>query len=211
MPHQFADLPNIGVLRDTVPRDIFQDLKALIDQRLATQFEGVMPYNNLLLGHMQEEWDLKEFIPRLEPYLLHLAQAYDEHYHYFEELDVQYNLDRRSPLKLTDLWVNLQRKHEFNPIHEHTGIMSFNIWVQIPYDLEAEIQHFPTISSVNRTSKFGIHYANILGQLRHYSVSIDKSWEGQMVMFPSKLNHSVNPFYTSDGLRISVAGNLRVR
>jgi len=207
----FADLPNLGVLRDTLPLDLFQDLRTLINQRLASKFEGVMPYNNLLLGHMMEEWDLRDFIPRLEPHVLAQAQAYDQRYGYFGELDLQYNLQEQLPLRLSDLWVNVQRKHEFNPIHEHTGIMSFNVWVQIPYDLKAEEDYFPQISSLNRTSKFGIHYTNILGQLRHYSVSVDRTWEGQMVMFPSKLNHSVNPFYTSDGLRISVAGNLRVR
>ena len=40
---------------------------------------------------------------------------------------------------------------------------------------------------------------------------IDKTWEGTIVMFPSWLNHSVYPFYTSDDYRISISGNIVVK
>ena len=35
---------------------------------------------------------------------------------------------------LQDLWVNFQKQHEFNPMHNHTGLWSFVIFMKIPYD-----------------------------------------------------------------------------
>ena len=39
---------------------------------------------------------------------------------------------------------------------------------------------------------------------------IDKNFEGYMVVFPSLLGHSVNPFYSTDEFRISISGNVSV-
>ena len=33
---------------------------------------------------------------------------------------------------LSNFWVNFQHQHEFNPAHNHTGIYSFVVWLQIP-------------------------------------------------------------------------------
>jgi len=39
-------------------------------------------------------------------------------------------------------------------------------------------------------------------------LNVENGWEGRVVMFPAKLLHVVYPFYTSNGYRISIAGNL---
>ena len=39
-----------------------------------------------------------------------------------------------SELKLESLWVNYQKQHEFNPLHNHFGLISFVIWMKIPTD-----------------------------------------------------------------------------
>ena len=39
-----------------------------------------------------------------------------------------------SELKLESLWVNYQKQHEFNPIHNHFGLISFVIWMKIHTD-----------------------------------------------------------------------------
>ena len=39
-------------------------------------------------------------------------------------------------------------------------------------------------------------------------IDVDKSFEGKMLVFPSKLQHLVYPFYTSDEHRITVSGNV---
>ena len=47
-----------------------------------------------------------------------------------------------------------------------------------------------------------------MGDIFPLELDVDKSFEGQMVMFPSKLQHLVYPFYTSDDYRITVSGNI---
>ncbi len=45
-------------------------------------------------------------------------------------------LGSETQLVLSSLWVNYQYKTEFNPYHDHTGVYSFAIWLQIPYEWE---------------------------------------------------------------------------
>jgi hypothetical protein len=207
----FKEMPNIGVLVAQVPKSILEKLTEEVNKIINNNFKKAIPYNHDLLGHMKHEYDLSVCIPDLEPFLLEMSEMHNEKYHWFEETDENYNLTVLKKLRLTQLWVNIQQKHEFNPPHEHTGIMSFALWLHIPYELSTEEAVFPPTSGISRTSKFSFHYSNILGQHRHYMVDVDKNHEGWLVLFPSKLNHSVNPFYTSDEYRISIAGNMGIR
>lgn len=208
---RYNELPNIGILSDRVPDDILAMLNLEIQEIINSNFKSQQPYNDKLLGHMKHEYDLSNCISKIEPYILHLASLYNQKWGLFDHWD-DTNTSNATQLKLADLWVNIQKKHEFNPPHEHTGIASFVIWIKIPYDLAAEEAYFPAVSggnNSNRTSKFTFHYSNLMGQHKHFMVEVDKNHEGTIVMFPSKLNHSVNPFYTSDDYRISIAGNIR--
>ena len=208
---RYNDLPNIGVLSDRVPDDILDILNLEIQEIITSNFTSQQSYNDKLLGHMKHEYDLSNCISRIEPYILHLARLYDQKWGLFDHWD-DTTMGSANRLKLADLWVNIQKKHEFNPPHEHTGVASFVIWIKIPYELADEEAYFPAVSggnNSNRTSKFTFHYSNLMGQHKHFMVEVDKNHEGTIVMFPSKLNHSVNPFYTSDDYRISVAGNIR--
>lgn len=111
------------------------------------------------------------------------------------------------PVKFLESWVNLQVKHEYNPLHDHSGALSWVIWVNIPYNLEEELKMFPNAKNQD-ASMFSFVYTTVLGEIATFNLRIDKSWEGRMVIFPAKMKHQVAPFYTSDGIRISVAGNL---
>jgi hypothetical protein len=207
----FRELPTYGVMLAQVPNDIMLALNVEIKRMMENNFDSEFDYRQLLLGHVSHEFGLDSCIPILEPFLLYAASLYNEKWNYFQALDEQFNVSTPKQLRLTDLWVNFQKKHEFNPPHTHTGIMSFVIWVSIPYDLKEEEKVFPEIKSgPTRTSKFTFHYVNVLGQMQHYTLNVDKEFEGNIALFPSHLNHSVNPFYTSDEYRISVAGNLRL-
>ena len=106
------------------------------------------------------------------------------------------------------VWVNFQKKGEYNPIHVHTGDISFVIWVNVPYLIQDE----DNIAAVKDTqakmgSRFNFHTISDTG-IKHHAIPVDKTFEGKMVVFPTHLNHSVTPFYTSDDFRISVAGNI---
>jgi len=107
---------------------------------------------------------------------------------------------------LNQWWINYQKQNEFNPIHDHSGVYSFVIWMQIPYDVK-EQRDLPFVKGSNspRASVFEFTYIDILGHLCHgpYDAA-----EGYMLFFPSKLKHQVYPFYKCSKERISINGNI---
>jgi len=116
---------------------------------------------------------------------------------------------RKREWRMTNCWVNYQKKHEFNPLHHHSGVFSFVYWVHIPYEIEEEMQlDFVKRSNNPAASAFSIVYTDLLGNICQKNFPVSKNDEGLLLMFPSRLNHLVYPFYTSDELRISISGNL---
>ena len=152
--------------------------------------------------------DLKDFNQQTIP---KLVNTYIET---FKSIPVKYNnADKANlTLELEDLWVNFQKEHEFNPIHDHNGAFSFVIWMKIP--TSSKEQNALLISSNSGTSgltsNFSFVYTDILGNIRNYVYAMEKNIEGYMVMFPSRLHHQVFPFYDNQDSRVSISGNLGI-
>ena len=112
---------------------------------------------------------------------------------------------------LNKWWVNYQKENEFNPLHDHTGIYSFVIWMKIPegvgYTKQNENQ-LSRMANCHPISSFQFSYTDMLGKLQVYDYRLEKEDEGTMVLFPASLNHQVYPFYNCDEERISVSGNI---
>ena len=113
------------------------------------------------------------------------------------------------PLCLSRWWVNYQKQNEFNPLHHHSGVYSFVIWMKIPFKWEeqnkkdiAEKSNSPSIAT------FQFVHPNIVGELTYHRYELSPEDEGLLVFFPSQLNHQVYPFYDCDEDRISVSGNV---
>ena len=114
-------------------------------------------------------------------------------------------------LELERIWVTIQRKTEFLPIHNHSGIYSFVLWTDIPFSLEDEAECSPNpTTEKNRAGLFQFVYTDTLGKLGLLTLPVDKKWQGRMCVFPSELNHQVYPFYSSNDVRVSIAGNFRI-
>ena len=114
---------------------------------------------------------------------------------------------------LESLWVNFQKKHEFNPMHDHGGVYSFVIWMQIPTSYE-EQRKLPICAESNadgNISNFAFTFTNTLGRICQFVYNMEKDAEGYMVIFPSELKHEVFPFYENDGERISISGNIGIQ
>jgi hypothetical protein len=228
---KFIDFCKQGYLMDTVPEDIFASIKTSL-----TDFIKIN-YNEYLVGQIEEEYYLGGFgsdklffekenkiirgneiidskvIEDLEKYLIEQIEEYDKNYGYSNSYFYRYqpikNHDNNLQVKLTSLWVNYQKKYEYNPIHDHPGLFSFVIWIDIPYDL---INEFRVKSSKRANTKvngsFAFHYIDNFGKIRHHTIYLEKESAGKMVLFPAETKHSVNTFYTSDEYRISLSGNL---
>jgi hypothetical protein len=206
----FQELPNLGVIFSEVPADILNEIHAEVTDMIETKFKTAIDYRKNLLGHLEHEYELKKCVPSLEEFLLYLTNQYDNRWKYINTRDEIYHMTGTSSLRLVDTWINFQQKHEFNPPHVHTGIFSFALWLKIPYDLKEEENVFPAMTGTPRTSKFSFHYNNVLGQLQHYALDVDTTYEGKLILFPSSLSHSVSPFFTTNEYRISISGNLRM-
>ena len=113
-------------------------------------------------------------------------------------------------LTIDNVWVNFQKKHEFNPLHHHCGVFSFVIWIKTPYTKKDERQVFDLMEEhTKKNGSFVFSYNSMLGYIVDEVVYADKNFEGSGFLFPSSLNHAVYPFYTSDEYRISVSGNFK--
>lgn len=202
---EFNEFPNIGFITSKLPTDVLKSVLAEVEE-MQEDFENNIKYQSTLVGHMDHAYQLVKSVPDLEPFILHLTNMYNDKWDY-KESAIMHPLGELET-ELSSCWVNFQQKHEFNPAHVHRGLMSFVIWLKIPYNLEDEIARFPYITKENKTSKFQFHYSDSLGIQRLIALNVDKSMEGVICLFPAAMMHSVNPFYTSDGFRISIAGNI---
>ena len=126
-----------------------------------------------------------------------------------------YNVGEKLPTSnkhlyyLDTMWVNYQKQTEFNPTHDHKGVYSFVIWMQIPTEYNEQKEN-PIAKNSNSevVSNFSFDYRDILGQYRYFTYEMSKEMEGKMLFFPSKLTHTVYPFYNCSEDRISISGNI---
>jgi hypothetical protein len=197
-----------GYLFCKVPDCVKEETEQLLQEVEEGKHE-VEDFRSRLAGHLQKETSLP-ILPKLRYLVESLAYEYDKiflngktavHHFYTKEKFIE-----GWEYKLDSLWVNYAKKHDFNPLHNHSGLYSFVIWVKIPYDLEKELSVYP--ANENQTSLFSFRYTDSLGEICTDTINLDKFSEWNMVFFPAKLHHSVNPFYTSDGTRISISGNV---
>ena len=190
---------NLVYVKSKVPSFVLEELKQEAKNILENpnQYEE---WNKKLAGNLEKEYKTSKSREILQPYLISLADEYfkDSEHH-----------GKCPHWEVDNLWINFQKKYEYNPLHNHTGDLSFVLWIQIPYKLEDEFSHSNCINSNTPTnSLFQFTYTNLRGELVQDKLEVDKSYEGTIVMFPSTMYHMVYPFYTSDKYRISISGNI---
>lgn len=115
---------------------------------------------------------------------------------YFEQIKIRNLGHLANDLSLAHVWVNYQKSGDFNPIHTHSGILSFVIYMKVPKFINEQKQ------AGEITFRYGSDH-----DLAPCSLSILPE-EGDFLMFPAWLDHYVWPFTISKETRISIAGNL---
>lgn len=203
MKISYNHFPNYGYIICDVPPDLLNELNILVNEKELKKF------NMELAGNIKKEFYLPKAIPVFENYLLHLAKLYDDEYNYISSIK---HCTNSVPFTLDTMWVNFQKKHEFNPVHNHKGVFSFVIWLQIPFSIEEEENSSPgKESNTNNSGCFQFQYSNSLGGLGVSTLKVDKNWQGKICFFPAGLSHAVYPFYSSDNDRITVSGNISLK
>tara|TARA_B100001996_G_scaffold291408_1_gene231599 strand:- start:319 stop:1002 length:684 start_codon:yes stop_codon:yes gene_type:complete len=212
-------LPNIPVYKAKLPKDIVDDLWKYIDtavERYANDNKSNL-YNYRLAGNVDKSLELideenKFFNFVVGPMCGRYLDAQTKKPNGEREIsNFVYSTTSASLncIKLHDLWVNFQNKHEFNPLHDHAGIISFVIWMKIPTDYEDQYKiPIAKNSTAKSISNFAFAYTDILGHIQEYSIQMSSSQNAWMMLFPSSLKHQVYPFYQSDEQRVSISGNV---
>ena len=208
----------VGWLETELPKSVMSRLQSYIE----TAKKNPINWNNELAGNISKSLILEDkdgwFFNTILVILIN--QFLEKFPSYFKLGSHQKStpFSQKNPLMkhllseifvLEPFWVNFQKETEFNPIHSHSGVFSFVIWVKIPTDWR-EQHALPFLAKSNSpcASDFEFHYTTMLGEIGRHTYCLDKKSEGFMLFFPAPLKHSVYPFYNCDKERISISGNL---
>ena len=201
---RFPDNP-IGWLEIKLPKIVMTKLESYIE----TAKNDPINFNSSLAGNLSKSLTLEDkdnwFFNNV------LNSVIDKFMNSFGDFDKDMNiLSENAPFFLESFWVNFQKENEFNPLHDHSGIFSFVIWVKIPTDWR-EQHALPMAANSNspKISNFEFWYLSPFGKHSNYGYRLDKESEGTMLLFPAKLMHTVYPFYNCDKERISISGNIK--
>jgi hypothetical protein len=194
-------LPNPGVTTSVLPDNLYKIIMNEINQ-ISQDFDKHTKWNDGLAGNIEKQYILSKSLPYLKTFMNEMCKSYCEHWNFFKkEGDFHFYQE--------NLWVNFQKKNEFNPVHHHGGTFSFVCWLKVPYKIENELNAPHVRETKNKAaSTFQFLYPNILGNLTLETLYVDHDWEKRVVLFPAHLSHCVYPFTTSDDYRISISGNL---
>ena len=201
---EHSHLPNVGLTNGTIPPNIYQALnQEIVD--IHTNDKDVVRMNISLAGQITKEYQITKSLHLLNPFLEEMGRAYQKEWNYYPKENPNNN-----KLTVESVWVNMQKKLEVNPLHNHDGTLSFVAWLYVPFKLEDE-RNMPNCKNsrtVALSSTFQFVYTTALGTIANCPMFVESGWEAVIVMFPAKLLHMVYPFQTSDDYRISIAGNL---
>lgn len=205
--------PGVHYVWDTPLDDVKQIFTNIVNDVSNTPLDNRLPANKVLAGEIKEEYNVSP-PPELNEYFSSISQYYNSCFRndglkegYIGHTISNLGINKKLPLKLNHLWVNFQKKYEYNPPHHHSGVLSFVYYHQIPYYIEDEFKRTDKDILDKNDGTFHFLFPNGHG-IGNWRLCIDKRWEGKLLVFPSSLFHTVYPFYTSDGYRITIAGNL---
>jgi hypothetical protein len=209
---QFNPLTLFGYTLQRVPQDILDKLNKDVD-KIKNNFNQAKPYNKNLAGNITNEYALDGDTSYIDPLIETVSKAFWDVHKRPDMVSKPHYIQFHEELLIRDLWVNFQKKTEYNPIHNHSGVLSFVIWLKIPYDIEEE-KNLPQYKN-SKTPYGGFNFIypdfSVKGGLKTVPIPVSNQYEGVMVVFPSWLGHYVDPFYTSDEYRISIAGNIGIQ
>jgi hypothetical protein len=179
-------LPNTGLLMKQLPEEIFSDIKHQVSlPNLEPMISGMSSVGVPKHYYLNDSKPLRDYI----------TNAFSDFFkEYAYALDFKLRSDGVEPnakVWALEPWINYQKKNEWIPAHDHSGIMSYSLWVNIPED-----------------NVFEIIYSTISGETIKHAIPVTRQSEGMIILFPSKLIHTVHPFYTSEETRISISGNI---
>jgi hypothetical protein len=208
---------NYGFSLCDLPQSIYLEIEKTVNN-FSQNIDQQENVGHWLAGHLDKEYKItlpSIFFDWLEGFTNKFHQSSN-----FLQKFINYKVDsslNTPPITLSsgDHWINFQSKYEYNPMHTHTGVLSWVLWYKIPYSLENELNLGPgkfRASHIKpKTNNGTFHFIYPMGgNVATEILPVDNTWNGKIALFPSNLNHAVYPFYTSDDYRITIAGNINL-
>ena len=207
----------------SVPLRIMEDTKLWIDTKLNSEEmdflweivseENKESWNHDLVGNISKSERIKDrdnwfYETALKKHSEKMF--YRNCSNYYEEY---IEGDKPPPkFEMYSFWVNYQKQYEFNPIHNHTGLYSFVIFMKIPTDWKE--QHALPISA-NSAAPSASDFTFVWpekdgGVCMTRKIKLCSEDEGRMLFFPATLQHQVYPFYECEEERVTISGNIRL-
>ena len=177
---------------------------------ISTAKENPKSYKGNLVGNLSSSLILNDtdnwFFDNV---CIPIITEYKEVFNKYTGVFIQKFFQKGVPYMLGSLWVNFQKQHEFNPMHNHAGVFSFVVFMKIPTDWR-EQHEIPFVKESNspKASAFEFVYTDIMGTIQSYTYCLDSSFEGIMLFFPAEMMHLVYPFYNCEEERITISGNI---
>ena len=186
-----------SIVKLNIPQEIIFEMNRytddiINDKNKSTNFD----HGRKLVGNVHQEILLDiDFMKKIK-WAEFLAQACKE----WVEKD-----DHRKKLKkfeIIESWIVRQFKHEYNPIHWHSGHISGVGYLKVPKNLGSTVQKN---KNINANGKLEL----IDGSKRLFAkpVFTVTPTEGELYLFPNYMMHSVYPFSDTDEERRSVSFN----
>lgn len=190
--------PNLGYIQSEFSNEdlapVKQEIFEIEDIKKAFQY----PTERIV----KQEYLLEKSKPHVQKLLSPYVSAYFETFGLEEDIDF---LTRGRPLVLDKLKFNFLDKHEAQVPHAHGGIFTFLICINIGLPCPPS----PLTGDITQPSKFYLHYTNSIGRQKMFMIPFDKEWENNFILFPSEMQHSVEPCFAMHYYRTSVAGTFR--
>jgi len=203
MEYNFNTLPNYGVLDFKLEQKYIDLLYSYIKE---TAYPGYEFEGNTVTAHAKDnQWSLIDHNGIFENEVLKPAvNEYVQKWGWPFKLKTTQSHD----FEFNRFWTRITTSDQYQSLHDHQGVFSFNIWLQIPTDWREEQEGDLGFAHPD-ASDFIFTYTDTLGTIRTNNYKLSKEIEGTMVLFPSDLNHAVYPSYTNpEGYRISVSGDI---
>jgi len=193
---------NFDILENVLPHDLFLELQEECNEAEKTRYitGSLLEMTSGLSGAGTAKHYYIKNNEKLKNYVLSLSEMYIQQNKGF--VKKHKNNVHKTKCVALDPWINVQERGEYIPNHDHEGVLSYSIWMTIPYDIEQEL------ANSKFASTFQFSYLSIVGDQLDHTIAVDKSMEGTLMMFPSNLKHCVYPFYTTENRRLSISGNI---
>lgn len=214
------ELPNLGVYIDELSPFVFAQLKKDCFNGIESIEKNINDRTGDILEMFHKDIPKDFFFQEptksregLEREVLKICREIKNLYPEYVEKINQFDIEKEGKdvdFSIERFWINYQRPGEFIPLHRHSGIFSFVVWVSLPELVTKNLEAEQWNLSKGYQGQFEFVYTDMLGQIKSVRLADEKSWEGKICVFPAELHHQVYPHYSNE-YRITVSGNVRIQ